>query len=753
MALASDDYSTTEKPVAAKPAAPFARVDDVGNISFLFSVVRRHRRSLLGAALLGLSFGTLYFLIAPSTYTAASRILIDYRRLAIIGQDEYNAISKISDSAVDSQSTIIQSEAIVRGVIRRLNLQNDPEFVGSSSGLSGILMKIGLLTSPDKLSPDERMQAAVDTFRSDLHADRVGLSYVLEIEFTARDPDKASRIANELASAYVDDQLRANRQVAESANNWFRGSVTDLQQQAADAQSAAVAYRSKNNILLADGKFMDEQQVADLSSKLVNAKTKSAEALAKLDRIETVINSGDVIGSVADEFTNTVITSLREKYNDLDRFAAQTSAQYGEGQDYVQRARADMQRLTQSMVAELKRIAEGYRSDANIADREVKDLTQALDSLGSQSSGAQKARVELAKLQSTADAFQQIRNDFMSRYAEVAQNQSFPITEARVVALAPVPTTPSAPKARKALIIGLALGFFGGFVIALARDLFSRKVRSRVHLETATGAPCLALVPLIGEWSRSARRLAANEKRSVPATVAARFEHAAMHPATHFAEAFRSIKVGMGKPGNAGKCLVLGVVGAAAGDGSSTVAANLANLLAKGGERTLLIDADFHQRSLTKAYAPDATVGIADIVASASLLSSALKVNPRTGMRFLPAALGDDASHPSEILTSSVVNRFLAPARRVFDWIILDFSPILPIAEARAVSDLMDGFILVTAWNDTTMDTIADAMAANPGIAERLIGAIVNRVNIAEAQRAGDVTSAYKVDYFQKYKT
>jgi hypothetical protein len=50
------------------------------------------------------------------------------------------------------------------------------------------------------------------------------------------------------------------------------------------------------------------------------------------------------------------------------------------------------------------------------------------------------------------------------------------------------------------------------------------------------------------------------------------------------------------------------------------------------------------------------------------------------------------------------------------------------------------------------MDTIADAMAANPSIAERLIGAVVNRVNIAEARRTGDVTAAYRVDYFRKYK-
>jgi succinoglycan biosynthesis transport protein ExoP len=757
LALAGDHFATTEEP-PVKSAVSFSRVDDVGNISFLFSVIRRHRRAIVAASLIGLAAGVLYFLIAPSTYTAASRILIDYRRLAIIGQDEYNAISKISDSAVDSQSTIIQSEAIVRGVIRKLDLDNDPEFIGRS----GILSKLGLVTSPDQLSPDERMQAAVDTFRSDLHADRVGLSYVIEIAFNSRDPDKAANVANALASAYVQDQLHANRQVAQSADTWFQGSVGALQRQAAEAQSAAVAYRSKNNILLAGGKFVDEQQVADISSKLVTAKTRAAEARAKLDQIQAVINSGDVGGSVADEFNNAVITSLREKYIDLDRFVAEKSAQYGDDQEYVKRARADMQRLSQSIIGELKRIAQGYQSDASIADQQVNTMTAALDALGSQSSDAQKARVELAKLQSTADAFQHIRDDFMSRYAEVAQNQSFPITEARVVALAPAPTTPSAPKIRKALVIGLALGFFGGFVLALGRDLFARRVRSRVHLETATRTPCLALIPLMAEWSPRSRRLTWNKRTWRPAwkngrpagpPTSAKFEYAVMNPATPFAEAFRAIKVGVSRPGAGGRCKVIGVVEAAAGDGASTIAANLANLLARGGERSLLIDADFHRCSLTAAYAPDATVGIADIVASASLLSSALKVNPRTGMRFLAAALGDKVSHPSEVLTSSVMNRFLGPARRVFDWIIVDFSPILMIAEARAVADLIDGFILVSAWNRTSLDTIADAMAANPGIAERLLGGVVNRVNIAEAQRAGDVTAAYNIDYFRRYKT
>jgi succinoglycan biosynthesis transport protein ExoP len=757
LALAGDHFSTTEQP-ASKPAAAFSRADDIGNISFLFSVIRRHGRAIIGAVLLGLAAGIFYFLVAPSSYTAASRILLDYRRLAIIGQDEYNAISKISDSAVESQSTIIESEAIVRSVIRKLDLDNDPEFIGRP----GLLSMLGLLTSPDRLSPDERMQAAVDTFRSDLHADRVGLSYVIEVAFTSRDPYKAASVANALAAAYVDDQLHANRQVAQSADTWFQGSVGALQRQAAEAQSAAVAYRSKNNILLAGGKYVDEQQVADISSKLVTAKTRAAEARAKLDRVQAVISSGDVTGAVADEFDNAVITSLREKYIDLDRFVAEKSAEYGDDQEYVKRARADMKRVGQLIITELQRIAEGYQSDASVADQEVKNLSASLDALGSQSSDAQKTRVELAKLQSTADALQQIRDDFMSRYAEVAQNQSFPITEARVVALAPLPTTPSAPNIGKAVIIGLALGFFGGFGLALGRDLLSRRVRSRVHLEAATGKPCLALIPRMAAWSASRRRLTWDKRKwrlgwrraiTVEPPASAKFEYAVMNPATPFAEAFRSIKVGVMRSPASGRCRVLGIVEAAAGDGASTVAANLANLLARSGERCLLIDADFHRASLTAVYAPAATIGIADIVASASLLSSALKINPRTGMRFLPAALGETVAHPSEVLTATVVNRFLGPARRVFDWIIIDFAPILTIAEARAVADLVDGFILVTAWNKTSLDTVADAMAANPAIADRLLGGVVNQMDIADARRTGDVTSAYDVSYFRRYRT
>src|SRR4029079_2863449 len=137
------------------------------------------------------------------------------------------------------------------------------------------------------------------------------------------------------------------------------------------------------------------------------------------------------------------ITNLRQKYIDLDRFVAENSEKYGSDQGYVERARADMQQLVQAMLDEMKRIAEGYRSEASIAEANVKNLTEALDQLASQSSGAQQARGQLAKLQSTAEALQRIRDDFMARSAEVAKNQSFPITEARIVATAPVPTSPA----------------------------------------------------------------------------------------------------------------------------------------------------------------------------------------------------------------------------------------------------------------------------------------------------------------------
>jgi uncharacterized protein involved in exopolysaccharide biosynthesis len=84
-----------------------------------------------------------------------------------------------------------------------------------------------------------RLRAAMEKFTRALTVTRIGPSYLANIVFSSVDPDKAARIANEIADAYIEDQLSARALSAERANSWMQKRIADLRQQADSAMQAA----------------------------------------------------------------------------------------------------------------------------------------------------------------------------------------------------------------------------------------------------------------------------------------------------------------------------------------------------------------------------------------------------------------------------------------------------------------------------------------------------------------------------------
>src|SRR5262249_48746798 len=159
----------------------------------------------------------------------------------------------------------------------------------------------------------ELARQAIRTFQDRLTVKRVGLTYVINISFRSLSPDRAAQIANAVAEAYIVDQLEAKYQATRRASVWLQDRLRELRGQASTAERAVVEFKTKNNIVNAgNGRLMTEQQLAELNSQLVTARTQTSEARARFDRIETVLRADSpdatVNSTVTDTLNNNVIT-------------------------------------------------------------------------------------------------------------------------------------------------------------------------------------------------------------------------------------------------------------------------------------------------------------------------------------------------------------------------------------------------------------------------------------------------------------
>src|SRR6202011_1334218 len=222
---------------------------------------------------------------------------------------------------------------------------------------------------------------------------------------------------------------------------------------------------------------MSEQQLAELSSALVQARANTAEAKARLDRVNQILREDNPdpanknTATVADSLRNEVVTKLRQQYLEIAPREAEWSRRYGHTHLAAVNLRNQMADIRHSLGDELRRIAETYKSDYEIAKSRQDSVEQSLSSIVSQSQVTNQAQIQLRELESTSQTFRALYDNFLQRYMESVQQQSFPITEARLITKA----TPPAQKDYRKTFLGLAVvpvgGLLLGFALAFFREL------------------------------------------------------------------------------------------------------------------------------------------------------------------------------------------------------------------------------------------------------------------------------------------
>src|SRR3984893_8390740 len=185
--------------------------------------LRRRWRLVVIGCLIGLTLAVLYIVLATPLYTSTARILIDTRMNQNLQMQKIVEDTLVDTSLVDSQVQILSSESIILPIIKSMNLAHDSEFVGPPDTLGAQILSQNekqissgkqqeSLGSNDNSTVDadallERI--AVETFLKRLTAKREELTYVIDISFASEDPNKAARIANAVADAYIAANLEA----------------------------------------------------------------------------------------------------------------------------------------------------------------------------------------------------------------------------------------------------------------------------------------------------------------------------------------------------------------------------------------------------------------------------------------------------------------------------------------------------------------------------------------------------------------
>jgi polysaccharide biosynthesis transport protein len=696
-----------------------------------------------------------YLFTTPPRYTATATMVIDTHKVQLLEKQSVVGDNVVDAGTVQTEVEIVKSSRVLQSVLEQLHLSDDPEFTEDGGGIFGFLSKfipVSHAAEAEK-TPADLVRQTLASLKANFTAGRVGNTYTIEISFRSLDPAKAVRIANAIADAYISDQLEAKYQVTRRAGVWLQSRIKELRTEVSAAERAVVEFREKNNIVAAAGKLVNEQQLAEVNTQLILAHAGTAEAKARLERMQQVLREPLESASVADALKNEIIVKLRTQYLEFAAREAIWKKKYGSDHLAVINLRTQMTELRHNIEDEMRKISESYQSDYEIARTREEAIGKSLSNSVAHTS---QASVQLLELESNAATYRTLYNNFLQRYMEAAQQESFPISEARIITAATKPFSKSDPKTWLVLLVTGAGGLLLSLGVAAIRETTDRVFRESKQVENLLQMNCLATFPAVRSGSAGDAAPVEATAKSAAATSAPRYitarqpilKQVISMPLSQFTESMRSVKVALDLNGILKSKKAIGFTSTLPNEGKTTMAANFARLVAHSGSRAVLVDADLRKPSLSRLLTPDAKVGLVDVLAEKCSFADVQWVDPETGLTFIPTGITSKIIHSSELLGSDKMKDLVERLNDSFDYVILDLSPLSPIVDVRMTTQYIDSYVFVVEWGRTKIQSVMRAISAAREIQDRILGVVLNK---ADQRVLGRYDSYHSRSQYRKY--
>jgi succinoglycan biosynthesis transport protein ExoP len=709
------------------------------SMDFVRRFFRRRWKLIVLATIPGTALAIASLAIVPTKYNATATMLLDNQRVNFFpNQSVVSELSLETNAAVEGQLEVLKSDAIARAVIKKLDLESDPDFAVAPPR-PGFFAALGI-GNATPLTQEKRDNRLVEIFAKYRTIKRLGPSLAIEVSFQSHSAERAAQVANGIIDTYIADILASRRNAAHDAGGWLRDRLAELRAQVAEAESAVVEFKAKNEIVDAGGKSVVAQQITEISSELIGARSRLSEVSARLERAQAAANeyaTSSVAPAMTETLNNSLTNKLQEQYLELSNRVAEYSERFGADHEATFKLRQRLGEIKRGLVQDMQRLSQSFLSEKAILQERVRNLEALMSKAVAKSRTAEQAQVKLRELESAALSNRTLYEGLLRRHSEAVVQEEQPITGARILSPA---FAPSAKNIKKPLVVAVVMAFGSlglGIGLSLLRDLRDRTFRSRGDIEQRLKSEFIGMIPT---WKPSLSA-ASTEEQSLP-----RLEWAdpdrqvrrsgsalwafTLSPTSAFAEAIGHVTFAILRNAEKKDGRIIGMTSVLPNEGASTVAAAVVQSLAKSGRSVILVDCDLRHPELTKDLAPHAQVGLHEVLLGQASLEDGILSDARTGSAFLPGVTTGLAVRPEELLDTEAFATILGELRQRYDYVIVDLPPMFPMLDVTITDRSIESYVIVVEWGASRIDTVSHALARCPSVHRHMLGLVLNKVDM-----------------------
>ncbi len=655
----------------------------------------RRKLLILASALAGLLIGYGYLQQQPTVFRSSAQVLVIKGQSSVAVADLFDA-----DAYVAAQAKLIKSPLIVQ---RALATEDLPlKWASEADPATSI---INALTA--------------DVDRN-----------LLTLSFSGPDPVACRQILSAVIRSYetfLNDTLHSS---SEKTFQHITHKADQFQQRLRD-QTLRLQQLQQQLPLDGsgpDGGKLQQQRLAAIESKRLELQIRRAEIEARLILADTTEPDSS---TPEEEIEDGSLSGGSEKLNQqlliLQMEETSLLARFGEDHPEVLRVRRQMDltraafdrtALQAATVARSRGLDAGdqpFPTEAKLLRQELAHLEQAdramvqlLQRERTRTRAMTDAELEAKKLQAEIARNEKVHNSLMDQLQRYDVGKELGGYTTSVIS--PAATgIPVKSDAVRTLLAATVLGIVIGVALAYWSELADKSFHSPDEIRSRLG------VPVIGEVPHHPQRETGNAVTPLLLQT-----DAAQSPP---AEAYRAIRTALLFGDFGGPRKVVQVSGSHRGDGSSTVAANLAVAFAQVGKKTLLIDANLRDSRLHEFFHVNPAAGLTDVLGGSLRWEAAVRSTSVENLDLI--CCGPAAENPGELLSSPRLAAMLSSLRAHYDQVLIDTSGLLEVSDPCVVAHHVDGLMLILRIQNRDRYLAGRACEVLGPLAGTLLGVVV----------------------------
>lgn len=750
-----------------------AAIEEEGSLDLrdLLMTLWRRKLVIMGTSLIVTGFAVLVVMQIVPLYIAEASVVIEPPRTNVIDIESVSPGLSTDWFTQETQAAILGSRVLAEKVVDRLGLVNDPAYNPSlQTPKKSLFERLELLSflpvswqtaiqdfrdlaelpeegeappAPARMASvsEQRRQLreqVTNAYLGQLSIEPSDSSRVIFVRVTSPDPETAAKLANTAAQVYIDDQVASKSEQTELANAWLQDRAIELKNRVEASARSMESHRRKSGLADVEGSTLLSQQLSKLSMQLISDRAALAEAKARYDQVQDLLEVEGGISSAAAVLQSPLIQNLRIQETEVVRKIAELKTQLREGHPAMILARNELADLIGKIEDEVRKIVINQNGEFKIARIRVDNLKIEIARLQTRLDSQTDAEITLAVLVTEFEANGKLYDTILSRLKETGvQDASLVQADARIISYATVPVSPSFP--RKKLIVGSAFvaSTILGLLLVLLLEQLDSGFRSRDQVEASTGVTVLGMVPrLRSGW------FGALEPH----------DDILDRPNTLLGESFRSLRTSLLLSDVDNPPRTVLVTSAVPGEGKTTTALSLVRTVAKHDQKCLIIDCDLRHASLHRAFGVENDIGLIDYLSRDIPLEEIIQIDFRSGSHYILA--GPAAPHSTDLLGSEKMRALLVALGEIYDLVVIDTPPVLALSDTLVLLRSVDKTVFLVQWEKTRRETVIAGLRQVIDAGADLAGILLTQVDLkrqAQYRYGGDMYNAYYNNVYQKY--